>query len=59
VLKDVAANNDINGEGPNDSEPIKIRVCSFFGCESHTTLVHRNTKDAETANWSQSNTTAI
>lgn len=50
VLKDAAANNGVNGEGPNDNEPIKIKVRSFFGCESHTTLVHRNTKGAETAN---------
>jgi hypothetical protein len=50
VLKDVAANNDVNGEGANDGEPIKVKVRSFFGCESHTTLVHRNTQYAETAN---------
>jgi hypothetical protein len=50
VLKDAAANNDVNGKGPSDSDPIKIKIRSFFGCESHTTLVHRNKKGAETAN---------
>jgi hypothetical protein len=59
VLKDAAANHDVNGEGPHDNEPIKLKVSSFFGCESHTTLVHRNTKGAEIANHGQSNTTAI
>jgi hypothetical protein len=29
-LKDAAANNDVNGEGPNDSEPIKVNIRSFF-----------------------------
>jgi hypothetical protein len=30
VLKDTAANNDVNGEGPNHNEPIKLKVRSFL-----------------------------
>jgi hypothetical protein len=49
-LKDAAANNDVKGEGPNDSEPTKVKIRSFFVCESHTTLARRNKKGAGTAN---------
>jgi hypothetical protein len=29
LLKDAAANNDVNGEGPNDGEPTKVKIRSF------------------------------